>query len=103
MKPLTEEQQENIENYLGINGGASMKVNLDKVAGVKLKDNREDEDWTSIIGEVETKRAKEFDLQQTLLSAFKGYEKKELYWVNVMLKNGYEIKFLTTKPISEDN
>lgn len=71
-----------------------MKIDLENISGIKLVDNREDEDWTSVVGEVQTKEAKEFDLQQNILSAFSGYEKRELYWVNIILKNGYEIKFL---------
>jgi len=67
-----------------------MKIDLDNVAAIKSKDNRENEEWTSPVkGEPTIRKAGAYN-------AFKFLYKRDFdfYWVEFTLKNGYEIRFL---------
>lgn len=67
-----------------------MKIDLDKVAAIKSKDNRENEEWTSPTkGEPTVRKASKFNFWKPLYK--RDYD---LYWVEFTLKNGYEIRFL---------
>jgi len=75
-----------------------MKIDLDKVAAIQVKDNRESEEWNSATkGEAVIKEASRYN-------ALKVLHRREcdFYWIEFTTKNGHDVKLLVPETEIEE-